>query len=292
MLSVAGLFSLTAPVLSGRAPSVHAALDTIIEVVPGDRLEITRLQGGLRLVGWDDDERMALEQQGGDPVGLRRQGGVVGLEFADDPEVRLVLRVPRGMRVQIRSRELDLVMEGVDGITEIDLLDGGVRLQGGRGRHQLRVGDGDVELRELLGSVDLLALDGDVRVVGGTADLQIEVTDGDLDLRPNRAGATLRAGTLDGDVALSGPIPDESRVSLSTHDGDITLELDEEQRGRFEVAVWDGSFSTSGIAVRSSGVRPGQPLRFDLGSAAGAPSIQLASFDGDIRIRRPGGAVR
>jgi DUF4097 and DUF4098 domain-containing protein YvlB len=73
---------------------------------------------------------------------------------------------------------------------------------------------------------------------------------------------------------------------LSTHNGDITMILPESTNATFTVRTYNGDFS-SNLPTKTVGeVRRGRRATYTLGS--GAADVELETFGGTIRLRRPG----
>ena len=283
---LAGL--LTIPVIAGatgitpdarREPGVTAP-DTVVVVQTGDVFRSETLRGTLTVRSGGDDEIRVSGDRDGD-VRVVREGRDVRLEARrghDDAD--LVLEVPAWMPVRIRSRDMDLSLEGLSEEVHVELLQGDVRLEGLEGRVEVRTVDGEVDARTTRGPMVLFTNDGDVRVSGHRGDLRVESTDGDLVLR-DVEGPALSAFTLDGDVDFDGVVEGNGSLDLSTHDGDVSVWVPSDLRADVEVSTFDGGFESE-FPVRTSGFRAGEPLRFQVGG--GGTRIALRSFSGDIRI--------
>ena len=75
------------------------------------------------------------------------------------------------------------------------------------------------------------------------------------------------------------------RYSLSSHNGDITLALPPTANASVAVSTFNGEFE-SDFPVTVSGGRKGKRFNFTLGN--GGTPIELESFQGTIRLVRPG----
>ena len=73
---------------------------------------------------------------------------------------------------------------------------------------------------------------------------------------------------------------------LSTHNGDITMILPENTNATFAVRTYNGDFS-SNLGTKLVGeLRRGRRATYTLGT--GSADVELESFGGTVRLRRPG----
>jgi hypothetical protein len=272
------------------APGVGSVADTTIAARPGDLLVAETLAGTLTVGVWERDE---VRLEGTSSRGLRRDGATLRLEHRggrrsgrSDRRASYVLTVPAWLDLRVGGRSLDVRIAGTGGRLVVTTLDGDVSVERTGGEVEVRTVSGDIEAMDVRGRTDLYALDGDVEVRGAAGRLRIGSTDGDLVVR-GAALQRLDAETTDGHVTFEGVVLPGSGVRLATHDGHVNVSVPADADAEVAVRTFDGAFVPD-FPVRTAGFRAGEVLRFVMGR--GGATLDLQTFDGDIRLRhRPGG---
>jgi len=127
-----------------------------------------------------------------------------------------------------------------------------------------------------------------VRVSDASGDIAAETVNGDVVLERVDA-TTLDATTVNGDLGYDGPLRSGGRYTLSTHNGDISLAMAENASAMVSVSTFSGDFESDfPVPVRET--RKGQRFSFTLG--AGSAQVSLESFQGTIRLVKPGHLAR
>ena len=124
-----------------------------------------------------------------------------------------------------------------------------------------------------------------IRISGTSGEVTAESTNGDIILDKVDA-KSLDVSTVNGDVRYEGSVSPGGQYRLSTHNGDITMILPETTNATFTVRTYNGEFH-SNMATKIVGeVRRGRRATYTLGN--GGAEVELESFGGSIRLRRPG----
>jgi len=97
----------------------------------------------------------------------------------------------------------------------------------------------------------------------------------------------VEASTVNGTVTYEGLIKNGGSYRFSTHNGDVDVTVPERVNATVSVATFSGEFS-SGFPIQLSETKHGRRFNFTLGN--GGARIELESFQGGIRLRRPGTA--
>ena len=106
------------------------------------------------------------------------------------------------------------------------------------------------------------------------------------DVTLDRVDATsVTATSLNGDVSYEGPIKNNGRYALSTHNGDVTVSVAEGTSASVAVSTFNGEFESE-FPVTLTETRKGKRFSFRLGS--GSAQVTLESFQGTIELVRPG----
>lgn len=266
--------------------SAPAPADTTVAVPAGARLEMNQVDGSVRVTAWAKSSVRVVAAHGGDAeievaVSGRRvtvsaqdpDGGPYDgdLEISAPADLALSISTVSGSiavtgslaDLDLESVEGDVTVEGGSGVVTLHSVSGDVRVTGARGRIELNTVDGSIDGRNLDGEVSAETVDGEVTLVGVT-------------------GAGVDATTVDGNVRLEAALKAGGRYRLNSHDGDVTLSVPALDAA-VSISTFSGSFE-SDFPVTLNSTRGGKRMDFTVGT--GAASVDLESFDGDIRIEK------
>lgn len=272
--------------LLGFAPT-DVPVDTVVSVPP-DRTVVLENFSGRILVGTWERQEVRVRGEGDARRPIRVSAGEGGLRIRGAGRgghpIRGTVRltIPERQPLEIQGRRLEARVEGTRGRLRIGSLHGSIELEGVSGDVEARTVHGTVRARDVDGRIALHSTDDDVAVVGGAGRITAGTVDGDVTLEEVRA-SEVRASSVDGDVRFSGALAGGGTYRLSTHDGDLTVTLDEPIDARVAVSTFDGAFSAD-FPVTLERFSGGREMRFTLG--AGSAELTLEAFDGDIRLRR------
>lgn len=272
--------------LLAASVALGSSADTTVSIERGQGVVIEGFSGRLIVRTWDREEvRFAAEGRDEARVNVALDGG--DLSFSADRRwrnrsVTTSVRMPAWASLRVRGVELDVEVEGLTGGVSVRTVEGDIRIRRVSGSVVARTVAGVLEVEDVEGSLELFSLDDDVWVSRVRGDVSVEAGDGDIHLRGIDA-RKVQAATVDGSVDFEGVIWPDGRYELTTHDGDVTLEVGEEVSATFSVSTFDGDFTTE-FPVLLSGLNGSRELRFTLG--AGEATIILRAFDGEIRLVR------
>lgn len=266
-----------------------SAQDTLVSVEAGDRLVLDQFSGYLEVRGWGRDEMEVRSDRGeGARLEVRRSGNRLELHVVDrkgrDRDGDLYLQVPVWMEVDISGRDLEVDIRDLEGKVTARNLDGDLSFRNLSGILDATSVQGAIEARELRGISRLRTGHDDIELNGASGELILETISGDLDLR-NLAPTRMEIRTTDGDVDFHGRLARDGDYAIRSHDGDLTLTLEEPVHLDVSVLVYDGEFH-SDFTVRAEGFQSGQELRFRIGDGGGR--LVMETFDGDIDIQSEG----
>ncbi len=180
----------------------------------------------------------------------------------------LILSVPASSNLQARSGDGGIVVEGIKGRIDVNSGDGGIKGRALDGDIKVRTGDGGVSLDEISGRVDLTTGDGGVTVSGKLTALNAHTGDG---------GITVRA--MPGSQA-------EDEWEISSGDGSVTVELPDTFNAQLDAHTGDGRITVDGfdVAPFPKDDEDHSDLRAQLGS--GGKTLRLRTGDGSIRLAK------
>ena len=182
------------------------------------------------------------------------------------PSARLIANVPRKANLTIRSNDGSVVVERVEGRTEVRTDDGSIRMTEITGEILAETGDGSIQLEDVAGRVEARTGDGSLRLSGTPSVVRARTGDGSVVLR-------IRNGTVMGEDWM-----------VATGDGTITIELPDGFNAEIEAdPSSDGrvrnDLSLTGL---TGGTRETRALKGTLGQ--GGRRLSVRTSDGSIRL--------
>lgn len=265
------------------------APDTTIAVSRGQRLEVAVHAGTVNVQAWNRDAvRLRVRSTDDAELDVRERGNRLAVEatgrHGTPADADLVISAPAWLPVSVTGVDLDITIEGITAPVTAETVQGDVVVRGGAELITLTSVEGSVQLTGARGKMQVSAVNDDIVVSDATGDLAVSTVNGDLRLASVRSD-NVDASTVNGDIGFSGGFQDGGRYRFSTHNGDLTLAVPEGTSATVGVATFQGDFEAA-FPVSVSGMRRGQRFSFTLG--AGSARVQLESFQGEIRLVRPG----
>ncbi len=267
--------------------------DTTVAVRPGARLTLDQFSGSVSIQTWEKDAVRVVAEHGSRVTlefeHARSTFGVRAVHARGIPTtVEFRLTVPKGMAVAVSGVNTDIAVRGSEGDLRLETVNGEVTVEGGPAGVKASSIEGDVVVRGATGRVDCSSVNGMVRVERATGPVAATTINGDIVLEAIDAGH-VEASSINGGVSYRGAIRDGGSYRFNTHNGELSVAIPERASARVSVATFGGNFSTT-FPVQLGGHRHGKRLEFTLGR--GDALIELESFQGEIRLHRPGDARR
>lgn len=277
------LLALTLAALLASGP------DTTVAVQKGQRLELGVHHGDVTVQTWarsavrvqldadEDDARVRIDASGG-TVSL----GAVG-RWGAPVQADFTITVPTWMALAINGVESDVKVDGVQAPITVETVNGDVTVHGGDGVVTLHSVEGDVALTGARGRMDVQSVNSDVSVSDAQGDIAAQSVNGSVQLVGIQS-QNVEASSVNGDITYSGTVQSGGRYHATTHNGDIRFGMPEGAGAVVSVSTFQGDFE-SGFPVTLT--RPnGRNFSFTVG--AGGARVELESFQGTIRLERPG----
>jgi DUF4097 and DUF4098 domain-containing protein YvlB len=155
-----------------------------------------------------------------DGLTVRMDGDCPAISFGPC-RAEIVLHVPRGAKIDVRSGSGDLTASGITGAVRMETGSGDVNATALTGDADLRTGSGDVNARGLAGDVTLRTASGDLNAAELRTDtVQAVSSSGDVELDFRLVPRDVDAATASGDVDVSLPFGQTYRVEADTGSGD------------------------------------------------------------------------
>lgn len=280
------LFSLLLLAAVGGTPGT-ARPDTIFAVDRGEVLTISNFFGELDVRAWDrDDVSVEVDDAPRMEVNVLRSGNRIRLRPEEGRRrgrrSTYMVSVPAWMAVVIEARDLDIDVQGTRGDLGIQTIEGDVRMTDVRGTIVASTLQGTLEVNGGEGSFALVTLDDDIEVSGLSGVVAIQASDGEITLR-DMSARSVTANTVDGSIEFEGQVPAGGEFRLTTHEGNVTMDVVGEVNAVVSVSTYTGEFE-SDFPIQLNWLDSGRGLEFTLGE--GSATIVLAAFDGDVMLNR------
>jgi hypothetical protein len=251
--------------ISGRADLHVTTDDGDVNIVGADQKQIDArvVTEGYKIVA--NDVRIE-ESQNGDHVELNVKLPHMNFSwFGGHRSVRIELRVPRELDLDIRTGDGNVTAQPVAGRIKIDTGDGNVTASGLKGDIYMHSGDGHIEGANLDGSLNVDTGDGHITVLGRFDTLNLKTGDGSIEASAMAGSKIASSWTLhSGDGHINLRLPDNFNADLEAHTGDGRITLD------IPISV-SGSLSHSAIRGKING---------------GGGQLRVSSGDGSIHLEK------
>ena len=281
------LFTLATAALAALAPLQQ--VDTTFPVRAGQRLVVDGFGGDIDVKSWgknvvrveaDPGPRTRLEiETTGSAVNLRTEG-----RRGPPSSTDLTITVPAWMGLDLSGVNSSVKVAGVRAPITVETVQGDVEVEGGEGNVSLRSVQGEVTLKGAKGRIDVHSVNEDVSVTDASGEITAETVNGEIVLERVNA-SSLTATTVNGDVGYDGPIRTGGQYNLSSHNGDVTIAMPPSASAMVTVSTYSGEFE-SDFPITLRETRKGRRFSFTLGG--GSAQVSLESFQGTIRLARPG----
>jgi DUF4097 and DUF4098 domain-containing protein YvlB len=268
------------------APDVQ--VDTMLNAVRGQRLAVNAYAGEVTVRAWnrnavrieaDGDQNQLEIASSPTGISIRTQG-----RHGPPEEITIRISAPAWMGLSLAGVNTSAKVEGIRAPISVETVEGEVDVTGGESLISLRSVQGSVRLRGAKGRINVNSVNDDVEVANSSGDIAAQTVNGEILLQGVDA-SSLDANTVNGDISYSGPIRSNGRYALSTHNGDLTLTVPQGTSAAVTVSTFSGDFESE-FPVPLQGTRKGKGFNFTLGS--GSAQVTLESFQGTIRLVRPG----
>jgi len=179
--------------------------------------------------------------------------------------IRVDLRVPRDLDLNVRTGDGDINAQPVSGRIHFDTGDGNILANGLKGDLSMHTGDGRIEAYSLDGSLHADTGDGRVSIGGRFDALDLRSGDGSIEAQAfsgSRITDSWNINTGDGHVNLRIPSDLQAELNAHTGDGSITLDL--------PITV-SGSLTNSSVRGKLNG---------------GGGELRITSGDGSIHLAK------
>lgn len=280
------------PLIIGILAAALQQTDTTVSVRPNARLELESFGGSITVRTWNRDQvRVQATHGRRDFIRISASSSVVriegdnrtsGLAHSVDYEVT----VPAGMNLDLSGNHTNIDVQGAEGEVEAETVQGNVTVSGGRGRVRLESVQGQIVLRNARGRIDVSTVNRGIHLTDIVGDVIAETVNGAIMLERVQA-TNVDAATVNGTIVYDGTLRDGGDYLMSTHNGGIWLMVPTGTNATVNVSTFNGSLDPSfPVSLKESSSK----RRFSLVLGNGSAKVDLETFGGDVRLRRPGEA--
>ena len=264
--------------------------DQTIDVAKGARLVVDNFAGEVVVRTWDRNAlRVQARHRDRAKVDITPTASLVTVRSTSSNagSVDYEITAPAWMPMRIGGNYTFITVEGAQAEVVAETTRGDVVIKGGTGTITAKSIQGQVVVEGARGRITANSVNEGIRIADATGDIRAETTNGDIRLA-NVKSPNVEVETINGDVVYDGPPADRGRYRFATHNGNIVAYVPESSNVTFVVRTYNGSFQS---AIPLSGPpreeqRRGRRLTYTLGN--GSAEMEMESFGGSIRVRRPG----
>jgi DUF4097 and DUF4098 domain-containing protein YvlB len=260
--------------------------DTTFAVERSQRLEVNAHAGKIVVRAWSRNAvRVRAELRAGARLAVDASSAAVNVHTHDDrgEPADYDITVPAWMGISLHGVNTTMTVDGVLAPIRAETVNGDISVKGGDGLVSLNTVEGSVTLEGAKGRIDVESVNADVTVRNAEGEIQAETVNGGVTLAGMRS-ESVEASSVNGDMLYDGTIRPGGRYRLITHNGDVTITIAPATDARVSVSTFQGDFESDFPVTMTE--RRGK--RFDFTLGRGSAAIDLESFQGTVRLVRPG----
>ena len=269
-----------------RAPQT----DQTVAVARGARLTVNNFAGEVVIRTWDRDQlRVQARHTSRAKVNIRQTATVVAItaDTHGTASVDYEITAPSWMPVKVEGTYNFVTVEGAQSEVSAETVRGDVIIKGGTGTIVAKSIQGEVIVEGARGRINVSSVNEGIRVSGASGDITAETTNGHISLT-RITSSNVEVTTVNGNIVFEGPVADKGRYRFTTHNGSISAAVPDDSNVAFIVRTYNGDFQTN-LSVNGpprSEARRGRRITYTLGN--GSAEMEMETFGGSIRVRRPG----
>lgn len=258
----------------------------LVSVQRGDRLEAENHTGDITVRTWTRSAVMLRVRTGARYVELERSPGEVMVslnwEHGGPSRVDYELTVPTWMPLELSGINTTISVSGTQASVSAETVSGHITVEGGTGAVSAESVEGRVTITGARGRIAAESVNESIVIRNSSGEISAETVNGGITIT-GVDSRDLSAETINGVISFNGPIRDGGNYSISTHNGDVTLGVQEGANASVSVSTFQGEVSAD-FPIQVHGSRE-KDFSFTLGS--GSASINIETFQGQIRLVRP-----
>ena len=262
--------------------------DTTVPVRPGMRLDVDNFGGEIVVRAWNQNAvRVQATHSSRDRIDVGVGSSTVSVKAESRrglaQMVEYQISAPTWMEMNLHGVSTDIEVDGAQAGVTAETVNGEVKVRGGSGQLSLKSVQGAVMLQNAKGHIDVYTVNEAVTLENVSGDVTAETVSGDISLEGIES-ASVEVSTVSGDVHYDGTIKDGGHYRFATHNGDVSVGVPERANVTVSVATFNGDFdSCFPVSVTNTSKH-----RFSFTIGSGSARAELETFNGDIKLCRPG----
>jgi DUF4097 and DUF4098 domain-containing protein YvlB len=267
--------------------------DTTVPARADVRIEVENFGGEITVKAWDRAAvRVVATHSKRDRISI--EGGESALEISSEASygptltVDYQLTVPAGASISVSGTYADIDVDGVRGTVSGETVGGDIKVRGG-GAVTVSSVEGVVNVDGARGKVTAHAVNKGIRLSNIVGEVAAETVNGGIVL-DGIDSDDVEAVTVNGDIVYDGTIRDKGSYHFGSHNGDIDIGVPPNANVTVALVSYEGRYSFDiGVPVP---IPAGQERKRRITTTLGTGSARLdvESFQGSVRLRRPGSA--
>ncbi len=211
-------------------------------------------------------------------LGVEPGGGV--LEGSAD----LIITVPSGVRLWIKSQQADLDLTVSGGTVEATNASGRIRVAGRTERVSAETLDGNIELAVASPLGRARTASGTIVVRGLIRDLDASTVSGPLLVGMLGPVSRARLETASSEIAFKGDLEPDGTLEAETHSGDVELRLPVRLAASYHLVSYSGALENS--LVPADRLRPGPAKgEWSFSTGDGRATVRVRTFKGRVALK-------
>jgi DUF4097 and DUF4098 domain-containing protein YvlB len=266
-----------------------AATDRTVPVAKGSRLTIANDAGEVVIKAWNQDSlRVRASHSDRSAVDIQTAANVISIRSRRGQShisIDYEISAPAWLPIKVTGQFAYIAVEGAQSEVTAETIRGDIVIRGAAGPVTAKSIHGEIIIEDSRGRITATTVNEDIRIAGASGEIVAETTNGNITLETIGAG-TVDVSTVNGDVRVGSSLPAGARVRVETHNGDITMIVPETAGATFTVRTYRGDLQSNLPTKVVEEPRRGRRAVYTLGN--GGADVELQSFGGTIRLRRPG----
>jgi DUF4097 and DUF4098 domain-containing protein YvlB len=197
---------------------------------------------------------------------------------------RLVLRVPKGARLWLKTGSADIDVTGMEGGLDLNVVGGSITVHGSPRELRAESMDGLVTIDGAPAWLRAKTATGDIMLTGGGEDIGASTISGVI---RSRGGIVerMRLESTTGAITFANGLARAGSIEIDTHSGAVELELPRGGDVELDLATITGAIENDWSRARPVKGREERGMTLSASSGMSGARLAVRSFKGTIRIR-------
>jgi hypothetical protein len=232
-------------------PALHAQAprDTTITMDASATVEVVGWSGDFTIRGVSGRTLRAqyMGDRGFEVSGDSRALRLNGSHLRGSGSSDLLLDVPRGTALLVRTQGGDISIRGTGGDVEVRTTSGDIDITDAE-QVFIESVTSDITLTDITNGARVNTTTGDISARNITGNLEISGTSTEVTLHDVKS-RRVQVKVVSGDISYSGALAETGRYEFSTHSGDVELSLPRDSRATLELQSFNGDVTSRNLPL-------------------------------------------